>query len=63
MNAIKVTFTSRDDVPIGTIELGEDMACLFSINDIDKVCQQFRLIVNGMGEPLDFRIEYIDKDE
>ena len=63
MNAIKVTFTSRDDVPIGTIELSEDMACLFSTNDIDKVCQPFRLVVNGMGVPLDFRIEYTDKDE
>jgi len=62
MTAIKVTFSCRDDVPIGTIEMNENMACMFSIDAINDICHRFRETFNEMGDPLDFRIEYLDKD-
>ena len=62
MSSIKVTFSCRDDVPIGTIEMNEDIACMFSIGTINDICHRFRVAFNEMGDPLDFRIEYLDKD-
>ena len=62
MSSIKVTFSSGDDVPIGTIEMNEDMACMFRIETINDICHRLRVAFNEMGEPLDFRIEYLDKD-
>ena len=62
MTAVKVIFTCRDDVPIGTIEMDENMACMFSLGEINNICHRFRSVVNEMGDPLDFRIEYLDKD-
>ena len=62
MSSIKVTFTCRDDVPIGTIEMNCSMSALFSIETINDICHRFRVAFNEMGDPLDFRIEYLDKD-
>ena len=62
MSSIKVTFSSRDAQTIGTIEMNEDMACMFSIDTINDICHRFRVAFNEMGDPLDFRIEYLDKD-
>ena len=63
MNTVKVTFSSRDDEPIGTIDLTEEMSCMLSIDHIDRVCQQLRTAINQLGEPLDYRIEYTVKDK
>lgn len=63
MNTVKVTFSSRDDEPIGTIDLTEEMSCMLSIDHIDRVCQQLRSAINELGEPLDYRIEYTVKDK
>ena len=63
MNTVKVTFSSRDDEPIGTIDLTEEMSCMLSIDHIDRLCQQLRSAINELGEPLDYRIEYTDEDE
>ena len=63
MNTVKVTFSSRDDEPIGTIDLTEEMSCMLSIDHIDRLCQQLRSAVNELGEPLDYRIEYTVKDQ
>jgi len=63
MNTVKVTFSSRDDEPIGTIDLTEEMSCMLSIDHIDRVCQQLRSAINELGEPLDYRIEYTVKDQ
>ena len=63
MNTVKVTFSSRDDEPIGTIDLTEEMSCMLSIDHIDRLCQQLRSAFNELGEPLDYRIEYTVKDQ
>jgi len=63
MNTVKVTFSSRDDEPIGTIDLTEEMSCMLSIDHIDRVCQQLRSAINELGEPLDYKIEYTVKDQ
>ena len=63
MNTVKVTFSSRDDEPIGTIDLTEEMSCMLSIDHIDRVCQQLRSAINELGEPLDYKIEYTVKDK
>jgi len=63
MNTVKVTFSSRDDEPIGTINLTEEMSCMLSIDHIDRLCQQLRSAINELGEPLDYRIEYTVKDK
>jgi len=63
MNTVKVTFSSRDDEPIGTIDLTEEMSCMLSIDHIDRLCQQLRSTINELGEPLDYRIEYTVKDQ
>lgn len=63
MNTVKVTFSSRDDETIGTIDLTEEMSCMLSIDHIDRVCQQLRSAINELGEPLDYRIEYTVKDK
>jgi len=63
MNTVKVTFSSRDDEPIGTIDLTEEMSCMLSIDHIDRLCQQLRSAINELGEPLDYRIEYTVKDK
>jgi hypothetical protein len=63
MNTVKVTFSSRDDEPIGTIDLTEEMSCMLSIDHIDRLCQQLRSAINELGEPLDYRIEYTVKDQ
>jgi len=63
MNTVKVTFSSRDDEPIGTMDLTEEMSCMLSIDHIDRLCQQLRSAINELGEPLDYRIEYTVKDK
>ena len=63
MNTVKVTFSSRDDEPIGTIDLTEEMSCMLSIDHIDRLCQQLRSAINELGEPLDYKIEYTVKDK
>ena len=63
MNTVKVTFSSRDDEPMGTIDLTEEMSCMLSIDHIDRLCQQLRAAINELGEPLDYRIEYTVKDK
>ena len=63
MNTVKVTFSSRDDEPIGTIDLTEEMSCMLSIDHIDRLCQQLRSAINELGEPLDYKIEYTVKDQ
>ena len=57
----KVTFTSRDDVPVGLMDLS-DMSIILDIGTISAVCDLFRQKFNEMGEPLDYTIEYVSKD-
>ena len=57
----KVTFTTRDDVPVGTMDLSE-MATILELETINAVCQLFRRKFNEMGEPLDYSIEYVSRD-
>lgn len=59
--SMKITFSSRSNEPEGTIELGS-MSLLVDMETILKVCDTFRNKFNEMGEPLDYRIEYVSED-
>jgi len=59
---IQVTFTSGDDEPVGTIDMGDYMALLINVNDVMVMCYKMREAFNDMGEPLSFKIEISSED-
>jgi len=63
MNTVKVTFSSRDDEPIGTIEFVRDMALIIELEKITAFCIACRESFHIFDDPLNYKIEYTDEDE
>ena len=59
---IKVTFSSRDDKEIGSIQLDREMAFLIDMQSVVSVCNNFRDQFHSLGEPLDYEIKFKSED-
>jgi hypothetical protein len=62
MTSIQVTFTDAQEDVVGTMDFKEGMATMIGLDVVEDICQRLRVTVNNMGEPLNFRIEYISED-
>ena len=63
MTEIKVTFSSGDDEPIGSIDFGREMSLFIDIETINAFCIKCRESFHFLGDPLNYKIEYTDEDE
>lgn len=63
MSSIKVIFSCRDNEPLGTVEFGNEMALFIEMEKINAFCIACRESFHIFGDPLNYKIEYIDEDE